>query len=132
MQALELAMTAPQVMSIRLMNMALAGASPSARDHREFHLMGAEKLVTFYESWNAMWLELFPRQFEVGVYPLFSSGVFRSPAASEPGHPRCGSRADSPARHRQRPAAASAIVSMNALNVSVQPDLVPRWADAVR
>ena len=59
MQALELAMTAPQVMSIRLMNMALAGASPSARDHREFHLMGAEKLVTFYESWNAMWLELF-------------------------------------------------------------------------
>lgn len=69
-QALELAMTAPQVMSIRLMNMALAGASPSARDHREFHRMGAEKLVTFYESWNAMWLELFRANLKLAFTPF--------------------------------------------------------------
>jgi hypothetical protein len=34
--------------------MAMAGASPSARDRKEFHRMGAEKAVALAESWNAM------------------------------------------------------------------------------
>jgi hypothetical protein len=34
--------------------MALAGTPPTARDQREFRQMGAEKLATFMESWNAM------------------------------------------------------------------------------
>jgi hypothetical protein len=34
--------------------MALAGPSPSKRDRKEFHLMGAEKLAAFNDAWNAM------------------------------------------------------------------------------
>jgi hypothetical protein len=37
--------------------MTLAGASPSARDRREFHLMTAEKIAAFHESWIAMAFE---------------------------------------------------------------------------
>jgi hypothetical protein len=39
--------------------MALAGASPSARDRKEFHLMGAEKAAALAESWNAMAVQAF-------------------------------------------------------------------------
>jgi hypothetical protein len=34
--------------------MALAGASPSARDRKEFHRMGTEKVLAATEAWNAM------------------------------------------------------------------------------
>jgi hypothetical protein len=53
-QAAELAFAVPQVIAHRLTRMALAGHAPSARDRREFHRMGAEKLEAFYESWMAM------------------------------------------------------------------------------
>ena len=39
------------------MRMALAGASPSARDRSEFRRMGTEKIAAFTESWNAMAVE---------------------------------------------------------------------------
>jgi hypothetical protein len=35
----------------------MAGASPSARDRKEFHRMGAEKVSAIAESWNAMAVE---------------------------------------------------------------------------
>jgi len=44
----------PGVVAHRVVRMALAGPSPSARDRREFHLMGAEKLAAFQESWLNM------------------------------------------------------------------------------
>lgn len=53
-QATELAVAVPQVVAHRLTRMALAGANPSARDRREFHGMGAEKLTAFWQSWFAM------------------------------------------------------------------------------
>lgn len=53
-QATELAFAAPQVVMHRLTQMARAGAQPSARDRREFHRMGAEKVAAFNESWLAM------------------------------------------------------------------------------
>jgi hypothetical protein len=56
-QAAELAVATPQVMAHRLMRMALAGHTPSARDRREFERMGAEKMAAFQESWVAMWAE---------------------------------------------------------------------------
>jgi hypothetical protein len=56
-QAAELAVAAPQVVAHRVARMAIAGASPSARDRKEFHRMGAEKLAAFHESWNAMALQ---------------------------------------------------------------------------
>jgi hypothetical protein len=58
-QCIELGMAVPQVMAHRLTRMAIAGASPSARDRREFHRMGAEKIAALNESWNAMALQAF-------------------------------------------------------------------------
>ena len=57
-QASELMLAAPQVVAHRLGRMALAGAKPSARDQREFHRMGAEKLAAFGEAWQAMTLQM--------------------------------------------------------------------------
>lgn len=53
-QTQELAQAAPQVVAMRLGRMMTAGSVPSARDRREFHRMGAEKLAAFNESWQAM------------------------------------------------------------------------------
>ena len=62
MQATELAWAAPQVIAHRLLRMATAGPRPSARDQREFVLMGAEKMAAFYESWTAMTFEALRQQ----------------------------------------------------------------------
>jgi hypothetical protein len=53
-QALGLSLAVPQVVAHRVGRMAAAGSRPSARDRREFTLMGAEKVAAFYESWAAM------------------------------------------------------------------------------
>jgi len=55
------------------MRMALTWASPSLRDREELYLMGAEKLAAFYESWNAMLLEMHRANLElfVSTAPLF-------------------------------------------------------------
>jgi hypothetical protein len=55
----ELAFAVPQVIAHRVMRAAMAGASPSARDRKEFHLMGAEKLAALNESWSAMMMQSF-------------------------------------------------------------------------
>ena len=55
-QAIELGLAVPEVIARRVARMVLAGASPTAADRDEFHRMGAEKVVAFYESWNAMFL----------------------------------------------------------------------------
>jgi len=38
--------------------MAAAGATPSRADVREFHLMSAEKIAAFSESWQAMAVQM--------------------------------------------------------------------------
>ena len=53
-QSAELALAVPQVMAHRLTRMALAGPFPNARDRREFHGMGHEKMLAFWQSWFAM------------------------------------------------------------------------------
>jgi hypothetical protein len=58
-QAFELGVAAPQVIAHRLARMAIAGASPSARDRKEFHLMGTEKITALNEAWNAMAVQAF-------------------------------------------------------------------------
>ena len=50
----EIWFAAPQVVTHRLQQMHRSGAAPSARDLREFHLMGQEKTEAFLESWMAM------------------------------------------------------------------------------
>jgi hypothetical protein len=51
-------LAAPQVVAHRLFRMAAAGATPSRADQREFHLMSAEKIAAFSESWQAMALHM--------------------------------------------------------------------------
>jgi hypothetical protein len=71
-QAMELGFAAPQVIAHRVMRMAVAGSSPSLRDRKEFYLMGAEKVAAFYESWNAMLLEMFCANLKsLSTAPLF-------------------------------------------------------------
>ena len=53
-KAAELAFAVPLVVAHRVSRMATAGTSVSARDLKEFHLMGSEKTAAFHESWNAM------------------------------------------------------------------------------
>ena len=57
--AADLAFAVPEVMTHRIGRMMQAGASPSPRDRREFHLMCSEKVAAFHESWAAMYLEMF-------------------------------------------------------------------------
>jgi hypothetical protein len=54
LQSIEIAYTAPQIITYRVSRMMLAGVAPSMRDRKEFQLMGAEKLAAMAESWNAM------------------------------------------------------------------------------
>jgi hypothetical protein len=53
----EIALAAPQVIAHRVARMAMSGPVLSARDRKEFHLMGAEKMAAMAESWNAMVLQ---------------------------------------------------------------------------
>lgn len=58
MQAAELMLATPQVVTHRLARMMTAGAGVSSRDQREFHRMSAEKFAAFGESWNDMALQM--------------------------------------------------------------------------
>lgn len=53
-QATELALAVPQVVGHRVGRMLTAGPLPSARDQKEFHRMGAEKVQAFSQAWLAM------------------------------------------------------------------------------
>ena len=63
-------MAVPQVIAHRMARLAFAGASPSARDRREFRRMGAEKVAAFYESWNAMYLALLRANLNLALSPF--------------------------------------------------------------
>jgi hypothetical protein len=58
----EMALAAPQVIAHRTLRMLAAGAQPNARDRREFHRMGQEKLDAIGESLVAMNLQLWRSQ----------------------------------------------------------------------
>lgn len=57
-QATEMMLAVPQVVSHRLGRLNAAGAGSSARDQREFQRMGAEKFAAFGESWTEMTLQM--------------------------------------------------------------------------
>lgn len=58
-QSFELGMAAPQVIAHRVLRMASAGTSPSARDLAEFQRMGIEKIAAANEAWTAMATQAF-------------------------------------------------------------------------
>jgi hypothetical protein len=57
-QMAELSFAVPQVVGHRVLRMATAGSNPSARDRKEFALMGNEKIHAFMQSWGAMWVQM--------------------------------------------------------------------------
>ena len=61
-QALELSIAAPQVVAQRVTRMVMAGPNPSARDQKEFKQMSDEKITAFYQSWLAIWGQMFRSQ----------------------------------------------------------------------
>lgn len=61
-RSLALGVAAPQVIAHRLTRIALAGARPTAEDHRESVLMVSEKLQAFQTGWQAMWMEALAQQ----------------------------------------------------------------------
>ena len=70
--SLGLALAVPEVVAQRVMRMWLAGTPLSPRDRDEFHRMYAEKFVAFYESWNAMALEMFRVSLTLGLFPVWT------------------------------------------------------------
>jgi hypothetical protein len=69
-----LALTVPEVVAHRVTRAWLAGATPARRDFDEMFLMWAEKSAAFYESWNAMFLELFRANLTFGLWPVWWNG----------------------------------------------------------
>lgn len=74
-QLLELGVSVPQVMAARLQRMAQAGATPSARDRREFAGMVMEKPFAFAQAWMAMWTETAIAQQQLALSLLSGAGA---------------------------------------------------------
>ena len=83
-QAARLMTAAPQVVAHRLTRMALAGPQPNASDQREFHLMRAEKLAAFGESWQAMGLQMWKSQAQLATSMMQGWGAGASGRAALP------------------------------------------------
>jgi hypothetical protein len=75
----ELSVAAPQVVALRTARMLAAGANPGARERRELERMGTEKMLAFWESMNAMALEMAKAQQQ---YALFAMRQWWSPWVS--------------------------------------------------
>jgi len=83
-QAFELGIAAPQVIAHRVARMALAGASPSARDRAEFQRMGIEKIAAANEAWTAMAAQTFleSQKFALGfMQSVWFPWMHRAPTA---------------------------------------------------
>jgi len=79
-QTVDLAFAVPQVLAHRLTRMAMAGATPSARDQREFYRMGTEKVAAFNEAWAAMAMQTmqtwwFPTLLSSAALDILSKGM---------------------------------------------------------
>jgi hypothetical protein len=66
---------------MRSARMLAAGANPGLRDRRELERMGTEKVLAFWESMNAMALEMAKAQQQ---YALFAMRPWCSPWISPP------------------------------------------------
>ncbi|HEV7535922.1 MAG TPA: hypothetical protein VGP90_09830 [Acidimicrobiia bacterium] len=84
LQAWEVAVTAPLVISHRLARMTVAGTNPNARDRREFTRMSQEKAAAGYESMMAMATAFAG----AGVLPWTEAGVRLAGAGFAPVHSR--------------------------------------------
>ena len=79
MKTAEMMLASAQVIGHRTGRMALAGPAPSARDRREFALMGQEKVEASAQSVQAMAAHLLSRNQELGAQAF--SNMLRSTSA---------------------------------------------------
>lgn len=80
---MQLGVAVPAVMAHRLTRMALAGPNPSARDRKEFELMGSEKLAAYAQGCQAMTTEMVRAQQEFGaslIRSFFMPALWGAPA----------------------------------------------------
>ena len=73
-QGVELAFGVPEVVARRMARVALAGATPSAREREELLRMTSEKVAAFYEAWNGMVLAVW----RANLHFLLSSAAWSS------------------------------------------------------
>ena len=69
-KAAELSVVVPQVVAMRTARMLAAGANPSARDRHEFQRMGNEKVLAYWESMNAMGLQMAKAQQDYALFAM--------------------------------------------------------------
>jgi hypothetical protein len=91
-QSIGLAIAVPEVVGHRVMRMCLAGPSPSRRDRVEFQRMWKEKSDAFYESWNAMFLEMFRSNLALAMLPMKAFGWTATPARLSAHHRQTAAR----------------------------------------
>ncbi|MCW5660446.1 MAG: hypothetical protein KIT60_22300 [Burkholderiaceae bacterium] len=101
-------MAAPQVVMHRLSRMALAGASPTQRDRREFVRMGQEKALAFCQSGAAFWGELLRMQLQMAQAWLVAGWAVALGARPK----------GLPASHSQRAAARAWSAALGPLHVT--------------
>jgi hypothetical protein len=87
----EMLLAAGQVIPIRLSRMALAGPTPSARDRREFTLMGAEKAQAAAQSGLAAathlqraWLQMWTGAATAALAPVHRTATANARRLSTP------------------------------------------------
>jgi hypothetical protein len=64
----------PEVVAQRMTRLWLAGAAPSNRDRDEMYVMWAEKCAAFYQSWNAMCVEMLRANLRLAFSPMWWAG----------------------------------------------------------
>ena len=81
---LELSMATPHVMAHRMTRMAMAGASPSDRDRKEFGLMVSEKQSAFLKAGTAMMVQtvIANQSLALAMTRAFWSPIFGRPGKS--------------------------------------------------
>ena len=76
LKSFEIAAASGQVIPIRLARLAASGPNPSDEDRREFHRMGAEKVVAFSKSGAALAFESAPWFARTALHSFASTAAF--------------------------------------------------------
>lgn len=103
-RALELALAAPAVVTMRTARMMAAGAAPGAADRREMSRMVSEKSRAFTESWFAMAAR--QQRAQVDWWMAFARACWAPWMSARPGFPFDAAMAGALSKRMQRSQAA--------------------------
>ncbi len=114
-RAAELSVTAPMVVAQRTARMMAAGMMPSERDRKEFQDMGTEKVQVFWQSMNAMGMQVVKAQQE---YALLAMSQWMSAWVAP--LTMAGMQSNSNAQHRQLRRSMEKVIEHGMIPVSRQ------------